>query len=225
MRPVLQLALDVDSVDEALRLAELAAPWVDWLEVGTSLIVAEGVRVVETLRERYPSHLLVADIKIIDGAQGLASLVLKAGADMVTVVHSAYDDTVAAAVKVAHALDRRVVGEYYSLDFGATAPFERLVRLGIDYVGLHLPYAPGSLRSDAIEAIRETLPAISLPVIVAGGIDVAVLRRLRGVSLAGVIIGGAILNASHPGDAAREIHELLSCWSTDDLTGDQRLDG
>jgi 3-keto-L-gulonate-6-phosphate decarboxylase len=217
MRPILQLALDVDSLDEAIRLAEQTTAWVDWFEVGTGLIVAEGVNAVRVLRQRFPAATLVGDVKIIDGAEGLVSLVLGAGADMVTVSHSAYDATIAAVVRIAHARNRLVVGEYYSLDYGGSAPFRRLAGLGVDYVGLHLPYQPTELRREIIGAMGDVLPKVDLPAIVSGGIDVAVLRQLQGLPLAAVIVGGAILKASDPGEAAREMQQILSEWRLPDL--------
>ena len=43
--PVVQISLDLTTIDEALETATLAVEaGVDWLEVGTPLILAEGLR-------------------------------------------------------------------------------------------------------------------------------------------------------------------------------------
>src|SRR6266516_7945762 len=66
--PIVQLSLDLTSLDEALETAEIAVQaGVDWLEAGTPLLLAERLRAVETLRARFPNHPIVADLKTMDG--------------------------------------------------------------------------------------------------------------------------------------------------------------
>ena len=66
--PIVQISLDLTSIEEALPVAEVAvAAGVDWLEAGTPLILAEGLRAVEALHARYPDHPIVADLKTMDG--------------------------------------------------------------------------------------------------------------------------------------------------------------
>jgi len=61
--PVVQISLDLTNLQEALEMAEIAvAAGVDWLEAGTPLILAEGLRAVETLHIRFPRHPIVADL-------------------------------------------------------------------------------------------------------------------------------------------------------------------
>ncbi len=44
MKPIVQISLDLTTIDEALSTAELALrAGVDWLEAGTPLILAEGL--------------------------------------------------------------------------------------------------------------------------------------------------------------------------------------
>ena len=57
MQPIVQLSLDLTSIDEALHVAEIGVrAGVDWLEAGTPLILAEGLRAVQALRARFPDH-------------------------------------------------------------------------------------------------------------------------------------------------------------------------
>ena len=57
MEPVVQLSLDLTSIDEALHVAEIGVrAGVDWLEAGTPLILAEGLHGVRALRERFPNR-------------------------------------------------------------------------------------------------------------------------------------------------------------------------
>ena len=53
--PIVQLSLDLISLDEALATAAIAVEaGVDWLEAGTPLLLAEGLHAVEALHARSP---------------------------------------------------------------------------------------------------------------------------------------------------------------------------
>ena len=81
MKPIVQISLDLIDLDEAITHAEMALrAGVDWLEAGTPLILAEGMRSVRALRERFPEVPIVADLKTMDGGWLEAEVMAKAGA-------------------------------------------------------------------------------------------------------------------------------------------------
>src|SRR5580698_5644772 len=87
MKTIVQISLDVVTIDEALSTAEMALrAGVDWLEAGTPLIIAEGMNGVRALRERFPQTPIVADLKTMDGGYLEAELMAKAGATHVVVM-------------------------------------------------------------------------------------------------------------------------------------------
>ena len=68
MNPLVQISLDLTSINETLETAEMALrAGDDWLEAGTPLILAEGLHGVRALRERFPKTPIVADLKTMDG--------------------------------------------------------------------------------------------------------------------------------------------------------------
>ena len=84
MKPVVQISLDLIELTEAIETAEMALrAGVDWLEAGTPLILAEGMRAVRTLRELFSDTPIVADLKTMDGGWLEAELMAKAGPDAV----------------------------------------------------------------------------------------------------------------------------------------------
>ncbi len=94
MKATVQLSLDLIELDEAIRTADIAIrAGVDWLEVGTPLIIAEGMRGVRELRARYPEIPIVADLKTMDGGWLEAELMAKAGATHVVVMGQAHEET------------------------------------------------------------------------------------------------------------------------------------
>ena len=66
--PVIQLAIDLFTIDEALKLAEIGVKaGVDWLEAGTPLIVKRGVDAIGAIARAFPDHPVLADYKTMDG--------------------------------------------------------------------------------------------------------------------------------------------------------------
>ncbi len=94
MRPVVQISLDVTTIQEAVETAEMALrAGVDWLEAGTPLILAEGLRAVRELRARFPETPIIADLKTMDGGYLEAEMMGKAGANFVVVMARAHEET------------------------------------------------------------------------------------------------------------------------------------
>ncbi len=95
MKPIVQISLDVTTIEEAVETAELALrAGVDWLEAGTPLILAEGLRSVRELRARFPDTPIVADLKTMDGGYLEAEMMAKAGANYVVVMARAHPETI-----------------------------------------------------------------------------------------------------------------------------------
>src|SRR5204862_8119488 len=93
--PIVQISLDLTSLDEALETAAIAVEaGVDWLEAGTPLLLAEGLRAVEQLHRRFPDRPNVADLKTMDGGYLEAEMMAKAGASFVVVMGRAHEATI-----------------------------------------------------------------------------------------------------------------------------------
>jgi 3-dehydro-L-gulonate-6-phosphate decarboxylase len=88
-----QLALDVVSLGDASVLTTLIAGQVRRLEVGTPLVLSAGLRSIAQLRNLAPGAEFVADVKICDAGERIARTAYAAGADIVTAVAAAIDDT------------------------------------------------------------------------------------------------------------------------------------
>lgn len=98
--PKVQLSLDLQTLEEAIPTAEIAVrAGVDWLEVGTPLILGEGLRAVRVLHERFPNHPIVADLKTMDAGFLEAEMMYKADATFVVVMGVAHEHTIKEAVR------------------------------------------------------------------------------------------------------------------------------
>src|SRR6188472_3056185 len=112
MLPIVQISLDIVTIDEAVSTAEMALrAGVDWLEAGTPLIIAEGMNGVRALRERFPGTPIVADLKTMDGGYLEAEMMAQAGATHVVVMARAHEETIKVVVKAGRDHHVKVMGD------------------------------------------------------------------------------------------------------------------
>src|SRR5499427_5587084 len=112
MKPIVQISLDLTSIDEALETAAMALrAGVDWLEAGTPLILAEGLHGMKKLRDVFPITPIVADLKTMDGGYLEAEMMAKAGATHVVVMARAHAETIKCVVKAGKDFGIKVMGD------------------------------------------------------------------------------------------------------------------
>src|SRR5881397_1032851 len=138
--PIVQISLDVTSLDEALETAAIAVDaGVDWLEAGTPLILAHGLRGVEQLRRHFPDHPIVADLKTMDGGYLEAEMMAKAGADFVVVMGRAHEATIRRVVEAGCDFNIRVMGDNLGAD-DRVGCAKWMERLGVDVIVHHIGF-------------------------------------------------------------------------------------
>jgi 3-hexulose-6-phosphate synthase/6-phospho-3-hexuloisomerase len=177
MRPIVQISLDIITIDEAIATAEMAMrAGVDWLEAGTPLIIAEGMNGVRALRERFPQTPIVADLKTMDGGYLEAELMAKAGATHVVVMARAHEETIRCVVKAGQDYGIKVMGDNLACD-DMVAGARWLEDLGCDFIIHHIGYderrgiaARGQRMPSPLDQLREVVAAVSVPVQAVGGL-------------------------------------------------------
>ena len=176
---------------------------VDWLEAGTPLIIAEGMRGVRELRARYPDVPIVADLKIMDGGGLETELTAKAGASMVVVMGQAHRETVELVVKAGRDFGVQVMGDNMAMPDPVSGA-KLLEELGCDYVIHHIGYDMRTLRQERgerpptpLDRLQEIVNAVSVPVQAVGGLTVeqAIETPKYGAPL--VVIGAPLAIEAH----------------------------
>jgi 3-hexulose-6-phosphate synthase/6-phospho-3-hexuloisomerase len=199
MRPIVQISLDLTSIDEALATAEMAlAAGVDWLEAGTPLILAEGLHGVRALRQRFPGVPVVADLKTMDGGYLEAEMMAKAGATHVVVMERAHEETVKCVVKAGRDFGVKVMGDnMVAPDMVAAA--KRLEDLGCDYIVHHIGYderrgiaARGQRMPSPLDRLREVVQAVNIPVQAVGGLSIEQAIRTPEYGAPLVVLGAPL---------------------------------
>jgi 3-hexulose-6-phosphate synthase len=179
MRPIVQISLDLTSIDEALKTAEMALrAGVDWLEAGTPLILAEGLHGVRALREQFPDTPIVADLKTMDGGYLEAEMMAKAGATHVVVMARAHEETIRCVVQAGKDFGVAVMGDNLGCDCMIEGA-RQLEALGCDYIVHHIGYderrgiaARGEQMPSPLDQLREVVAAVNIPVQAVGGLSI-----------------------------------------------------
>jgi len=205
----LQLAFDFLQVPEIIRLVGQVADLVDLVEVGTPVIIRDGVQAVRRLKAAFPEMALVADLKIMDGGEYEASLAFEAGADWVTVLALADEVTVAQAVKAARSYGAKIMADMIGVaEIGAKAA--AVEALGAGCVCVHTAIDVQHTGRNPLRELRVIKGVLkSACAAVAGGIDA---RTIAEVSLEQpdiVIVGGGITRQADPRAAAQELRRRM----------------
>ena len=199
MKPIVQISLDLTNIDEALETAAMAMrAGVDWLEAGTPLILAEGLRGVRLLREAFPNVPIVADLKTMDGGYLEAEMMAGAGATHVVVMARAHAETIKCVVKAGKDFGIKVMGDNLACpDMVEGAKW--LEDLGCDYIVHHIGYderrgiaASGQRMPSPLDKLKEVVKAVNIPVQAVGGLSLEQAIRCPEYGAPLVVLGAPL---------------------------------
>ncbi len=206
MEPIVQISLDLTTIDEALDVARVAMrAGVDWLEAGTPLILAEGLHGVQALRREFPTAPIVADLKTMDGAGLEAEMMFQAGANMVVVMGQAHDASILEQVKMAKRYNGKVMCDVM-LCADKPGRARQAEEMGVDYIIVHTGFDERNLIKglSPLDDLAPVLQAVTIPVQAVGGlsIDQAIQTLEMGAQIvvfgAPLVISGTAFTPADP---------------------------
>ena len=135
--PIVQVAIDVLTIDEALRIGEAAVKaGADWLEAGTPLITFAGVAAIGALAREFPGVPVLADYKMMDGVRKYVAETAKQGGRLATICAVSSDASIREAVRAAQDSGVTLISDLYaSPDVAERAA--QLEAMGVDSVYVH----------------------------------------------------------------------------------------
>src|SRR3712207_4004930 len=180
----LQVAIDLLTTEAAI-------------ELGTPLIKAEGLSVITAVKQAYPDKLVFADMKTMDAGELEADIAFKAGADLMTVLGSADDSTIAGAVKAAKAHNKGVVVDLIGIaDKAARAKEVRA--LGAKFVEMHAGLDEQAKPGFDLNGLLRAGEEAQVPFSVAGGVNAGTIAAVQAAGADVAVAGGAIYGAADP---------------------------
>lgn len=205
----LQLALDLVNIPEAKQVVAEVAELIDIVEIGTPVVINEGLHAVKAIKEAFPHLRVLADLKVMDAGGYEVMKASEAGADIITVLGVSDDATIKGAVAEA-----RKQGKQVMVDMINVKNMEERAReidgFGVDYICVHSGYdhqAEGKNSFEELATINRVVQQAKTAV--AGGIKLETLPEVIAAKPDLVIVGGGITGQSDMKAVAAEMKQLV----------------
>ena len=206
----LQIAVDIADTNRILEIGALVHDLVDIYEVGTPVIMKEGMVPVKALKDQYPDLTVLADSKIMDGGALECEDICKNGADIVTVLALADNATIEEVVQVAHSYRRKVMADLICVK-NITERSRELIAIGVDYIAVHTGVDMQKKGRTPLKDLQELTKAIAPErAAVAGGVNMETVSSYIKEQPGIVISGSALYQAPDIRKAVLEMKEALN---------------
>ena len=206
---LLQLAIDCFTLEEALAITEEVSDLVDIVEAGTPLILREGILAVRRLKEEFPSLCILADMKIVDGAEYESRLAFDAGADILTVLAAAENQTIAIAARIAEEYEKEVMIDLIGLG-DAVGRAAEIENLGAHYICIHRATDLEPKGSGTQYDLRNVQAVAGrMKIAIAGGIDIHTLQDMADPRPDIAIVGSYITASENRREATLTIKNSM----------------
>jgi 3-hexulose-6-phosphate synthase len=195
--PVVQIALDFATIEEALAVAKIGVEaGVDWLEIGTPLIVSQGLRPISEMVRAFPNYPVLADYKTMDSGGKNVHRTKQHGGHIMTVCANSPDETVKAAVAAGKETGIWVIADTIGVKNQA-ARARKCEEWGVNMVYLHYgtDERVANPSKDSTQWIDEVMAAVSIPVGVGCfGVEDAVRAASKGAD--NITIGHPVVSST-----------------------------
>ncbi len=205
----LQLALDLVNIEEAKQVVSEVQDYIDIVEIGTPVVINEGLRAVKEVKEAFPSLTVLADLKVMDAGGYEVMKASEAGAGIVTILGATDDATIKGAVEEAKKHGTKILVDMINVkDIAQRA--KEIDALGVDYICVHTGYDLQAAGENSFEQLRTIKGVVSnAKTAVAGGIKLETLPEVIAAQPDLVIVGGGITGKDDKKAVAAEMQKLV----------------
>ena len=160
---------------------------------------------MSAIKAAHPDKLVFADLKTADAGELEATLAFEAGADLITVMGAADDDTVRGAVSAGRKYGKSVVADMIAVVDGRVERIREVAELGVTFVEIHAGLDEQARPGYTIDTLLEDGRRAGVPFSIAGGVRSDTIASVREAGATVAVAGGAIYNAPDPAAAAYEL--------------------
>lgn len=207
MQPKLQIALDVWSLEEAFAILADVAEYVDIIEVGTPLVVNQGISSLKAIKDKYPNKEFTIDAKITDEFY-IAQKAFDAGADYTTVLGILSDEAVSSAINEGKKAGKEVMVDLMNVR-DKLQRAQQVKEMGANYVIVHYGLDEQRLGKTPLEDLKVIKQSTDIKVAVAGGINLDTLPNYLKEHPDIVIVGKALVENPDRKNAAMKMRGLI----------------
>ncbi|MEK3911201.1 3-hexulose-6-phosphate synthase [Paenibacillus sp. FSL H7-0331] len=206
----LQLALDLVNIPDAIQLVKEVEAYIDIVEIGTPIVINEGLHAVKAIKDAYPNLQVLADLKIMDAGGYEVMKASEAGADIITVLGASNDATIKGAVEEARKLGKSILVDMINVTDLEKRAVE-IDALGVDYICVHTGYDLQAAGQSPFEELRTVKRVVkNAKTAVAGGIKLSTLPEVIRAQPDLIIVGGGITGQEDKAGTAAEIRQLIN---------------
>ncbi|MEC1354721.1 3-hexulose-6-phosphate synthase [Bacillus sonorensis] len=205
----LQLALDLVNIPEAIKVVKEVEEYIDIVEIGTPVVINEGLRAVKEVKGAFPNLKVLADLKIMDAAGYEVMKASEAGADIITILGAAEDMSIKGAVEEAKAQGKKILVDMIGIKDIETRAME-LDELGVDYICVHTGYDLQAIGQNSFEDLMTIKNVVkNAKTAIAGGIKLDTLPEVVKLKPDLIIVGGGIANQDDKAAAAAKMKRMI----------------
>lgn len=205
----LQLALDLVNIPEGIELVKQVEEYIDVVEIGTPVVINEGLKAVKEMKAAFPNLEVLADLKIMDAAGYEVMKASEAGADIVTILGAAEDESIKGAVAEAKKQGKKILVDMIAVKDKETRAKE-LDEFGVDYICVHTGYDLQAVGQNSFEDLKTIKSVVkNAKTAIAGGIKLETLPEVIEAGPDLVIVGGGITGQSDIKSAAAKMNEMI----------------
>ncbi|MEH7145689.1 3-hexulose-6-phosphate synthase [Priestia aryabhattai] len=205
----LQLALDLVNISEAKEVVQEVQEYIDIVEIGTPVVINEGLKAVKEIKEAFPSLKVLADLKIMDAGAYEVMKASEAGASIITILGATDDSTIKGAVEEAKKQGTQILVDMINVK-NLEQRAKEVDALGVDYICVHTGYdlqAEGETPFEQLQTIKRVVK--NAKTAVAGGIKLNTLPEVVQSQPDLVIVGGGITNEKDKRNVAEEMKKVV----------------
>ncbi|WP_026694222.1 3-hexulose-6-phosphate synthase [Peribacillus kribbensis] len=205
----LQLALDLVNIPEAIELIREVEEHIDVVEIGTPVVINEGLRAVKEIKNAFPDLSVLADLKIMDAAGYEVMKASEAGADIITILGAAEDESIKGAVEEAKKQGKKILVDMIAVkDLEGRA--KELDEFGVDYICVHTGYDLQAVGQNSFEDLNTIKKVVkNSKTAIAGGIKLETLPEVIKQHPDLIIVGGGITSKDNKKEAAAQMQEMI----------------
>ncbi|TWK35161.1 3-hexulose-6-phosphate synthase [Bacillus licheniformis] len=183
--------------------------YIDIVEIGTPVVINEGLRAVKEMKDAFPNLKVLADLKIMDAAGYEVMKASEAGADIITILGAAEDMSIKGAVEEAKAQGKKILVDMIGIkDIESRAA--ELDELGVDYICVHTGYDLQAIGQNSFADLMTIKNVVkNAKTAIAGGIKLDTLPKVVKLKPDLIIVGGGIANQDDKAAAAAKMKQMI----------------
>jgi 3-hexulose-6-phosphate synthase len=153
--------------------------YIDIVEIGTPVVINEGLRAVREIKEAFPNLKVLADLKIMDAGGYEVMKASEACADIITVLGATDDATIKGAVEEARKQGTKILVDMINVKNLEQRAYE-IDALGVDYICVHTGYDLQAVGVNSFEQLHKIKRIVkNAKTAIAGGIKLNTLQIFR----------------------------------------------